>query len=201
VTTMAVRAGVHDLVVVGASWGGLQALRTILGGLPAELGAAVVVVQHRPADSRGPGLRDLLRSATPLQVSEAGDKEPVVAGRVYLAPADFHTLVDGDHLELSVDAAVEYSRPSIDVLFTSAAESHRRRCVGVVLTGANADGAAGLARIAELGGAAIVQDPETCERAEMPRAALNAVPSARVAPLDEIASLLVELCSERKVRV
>ena len=84
--------------------------------------------------------------------------------------------------------------------FTSAAESHRARCVGVVLTGANSDGAAGLARIVELGGAAIVQDPEWSERSEMPRAALNAVPSARVAPLEEIASLLVELCETSKVR-
>lgn len=200
-TLTAVRSGMHDLVVVGASWGGLQALRTVLGGLPAQLGAAIVVVQHRSADPRGTGLRDLLGAATPLPVSEGGDKEPLVPGHVYLAPADFHTLVDGDHLELSVDAAVEYSRPSINVLFASAAESHRARCVGVVLTGANADGAAGLARIVELGGAAIVQDPEGSERAEMPRAALNAVPSARVAPLEKIAALLVELCVERKVRV
>ena len=195
------QAGVHDLVVVGASWGGLAALRTVLGVLPAELGAAVVVVQHRSADSRGSGLRDLLGAATELRDCEAEDKDPLEPGRIYLAPPDFHTFVERDHLSLSVDAAVEYSRPSIDVLFASAAESHRARCVGVVLTGANADGAAGLARIADLGGAAIVQDPETSERSEMPRAALAAVPSARVAPLGEIGSLLVELCDTSAVRV
>jgi two-component system chemotaxis response regulator CheB len=180
---------------MGASWGGLQALRTVLGGLTAELGAAFVVVQHRSAGSQAAAFRDLLASATPLRVCDIDDKEVLEAGTVYVAPADFHTLVDGDHLELSVDAAVEYSRPSIDVLFTTAAESYRERCIGVVLTGANADGAAGLARVAELGGAVVVQDPETAERAEMPRAALTAVPSARVLPLDEIASHLVELCS------
>jgi two-component system chemotaxis response regulator CheB len=194
-------AGVHDLVVVGASWGGLQALRTVLGALPADLGAAVVVVQHRSADAGRSGLRDLLGAATGLQVCEAEDKEPLEAAHVYLAPPDFHTFVDGGHLALSMDAAVEFSRPSIDVLFASAAESYRERCVGVVLTGANADGAAGLARIVDLGGAAIVQDPKTSERSEMPRAALEAVPSARVAPLEEIGALLAELCSQPGVRV
>jgi len=189
-------AGAHDLVVVGASWGGLQALRTLLGPLPSGLGAAVVVVQHRSADSHRSGLRDLLAAVTELRVSDVEDKDPLEVAHVYLAPPDFHTLVDVDHLSLSVEAAVEYSRPSIDVLFASAAESHRERCVGVVLTGANADGAAGLARIVDLGGAAIVQDPKTSERPEMPRAALNAAPSARVAPLEEIASLLVELCAQ-----
>ena len=188
--------GAHDLVVVGASWGGLQALRTVLGGLPAELGAAVVLVQHRSAGSHATAFRDLLAAATALRVCDIDDKDPLEPGHVYVAPADFHTLVDGDHIELSLDAAVEFSRPSIDVLFATAAESHRERCVGVVLTGANADGAAGLARIVDLDGAAIVQDPETSERPEMPRAALNAAPSARVAPLEEIASLLVELCAQ-----
>jgi two-component system chemotaxis response regulator CheB len=186
---------------MGASWGGLQALRTVLGGLPAEFGAAVVVVQHRSADSHPTAFRDLLAVATALHVCDVDDKQALELGHVYLAPADFHTLVDGNHLELSLDAAVEYSRPSIDVLFTTAAESRRERCVGVVLTGANADGAAGLARIAELGGLAIVQDPETAERTEMPRAALTAVPSARVLPLAAIALHLVELCARPGVRV
>jgi two-component system chemotaxis response regulator CheB len=181
--------------VIGASWGGLNALRVVLGALPRELGAAVVVVQHRSADSRPAGLRELLAAATELRVSDVEDKDPLEPGRVYLAPPDFHTLVETDHLSLSVDAAVEYSRPSIDVLFTTAAESHGERCVGLVLTGANADGAAGLARIVELGGAAVVQDPDSAERKEMPAAALAAVPSARVVPVEEIGPLVVELCA------
>jgi two-component system chemotaxis response regulator CheB len=191
----------RDLVVVGASWGGLQALRTLLRGLPPELGAALVVVQHRSAHSHPTVLRDLLAAVTALPVRDADDKCSLEPGHVYMAPPDFHTMVEGAHLELSVDAAVEYSRPSIDVLFESAAESFRDRCVGVVLTGANADGAAGLARIVELGGAAIVQDPESAERPEMPRAALAAVPSATVVPVEAIAETLVELCAERGVAV
>jgi two-component system chemotaxis response regulator CheB len=195
------QTGARDLVAVGASWGGLQALRTVLRGLPPELGAALVVVQHRSADSHPTALRDLLAAVTALCVRDADDKCALEPGHVYMAPPDFHTMVEREHLELSVDAAVGYSRPSIDVLFESAAESFRDRCVGVVLTGANADGAAGLARIAELGGAAIVQDPESAERPEMPRAALAAVPSATVVPLDAIADVLVELCAGRRVAV
>ena len=189
------QAGEHDLVVVGTSWGGLRALRGVLGGLPEDFRASIVVVQHRSGDSHPTVLRDLLAAAGPLPVHEAGDKVSLEPGHVYIAPPEFHTLVDGDHLELTLDEAVAYSRPSIDVLFETAAESRREGCVGVVLTGANADGAAGLARIVELGGAAVVQDPETAERPEMPRAALRAVPTAHVAPLQEIAPLLAGLCS------
>jgi two-component system, chemotaxis family, protein-glutamate methylesterase/glutaminase len=194
-----VQGGSHDLVVIGASWGGLRALRTVLGGLPADLGVSIVIVQHRSPESHPTALRELLDAAGPLPVREVDDKEPLEPARVYIAPPAFHTLVDDDHLVLSVEGPVEYSRPSIDVLFETAAEARRDGCVGVVLTGANADGAAGLARIAELGGTAIVQDPETAERSEMPTAALRAVPTAHVAPLEEIASLLVALCSPAEV--
>ena len=191
----------HDLVAVGTSWGGLQALRLLLGGLPREFPAAVVVVQHRSPESHPSALRDLLGAVSPLAVREARDKQPLEPGCVYLAPPDYHTLVEDDHLELSVDAAVAHSRPSIDVLFETAAEARRERCAGVVLTGANADGAAGLARIAQLGGAAVVQDPDGAERPEMPRAALAAVPAARVVPLEELSGVLVQLCSEAGMRL
>jgi two-component system, chemotaxis family, protein-glutamate methylesterase/glutaminase len=189
----------HDLVVVGASWGGLYALRQILRALPAELDAAVVVAQHRSADSHATAFRDLLGGVTPLQVREAGDKDGLRPGTVYIAPPDYHLLVDAGSVSLSTDERVQYARPSIDVLFETAAEAHRERCVGVVLTGANADGARGLARVAELGGSAIVQDPEDAARDEMPLAALEAVPDARVARVGEIASLIVELCGLAKV--
>lgn len=195
------QSGPPAVVALGTSWGGLHALRTILGALPRDLGAAVVVVQHRSADSHPTAFRDLLGAVTQLRVSEADDKQPLEPGHVYIAPPGFHTLVEDDHLELSMEAAVEFSRPSIDVLFESAAESYRDRCAGVVLTGANADGAAGLARVAELGGAAIVQDPDSAERDEMPRAAVAAVPSAHVLPLEQIAPALVELCTGAGARV
>jgi two-component system chemotaxis response regulator CheB len=189
--------GNHDLVAIGASWGGLDVLRDILSGLPADLGAAVVVAQHRSPESHPTAFRDLLGAATRMQVREAEDKDELRPGTVYLAAPDYHLLVEVGALALSTDEPVLYSRPSIDVLLASAAESYRERCVGVVLTGANADGALGLARVAELGGAAIVQDPSMAVRDEMPRAAVAAVPSARVAAVDEIASLLVGLCGTR----
>jgi two-component system, chemotaxis family, protein-glutamate methylesterase/glutaminase len=191
--------GGHDLVAIGSSWGGLDALRAVLGALPADLEAAVVVAQHRAAGSHPTALRDLLRAATPLEVCEADDKDELRRGVVFLAPPDYHLLVDGETLALSIDAAVAHARPSVDVLLESAAEAFRERCVGVVLTGANHDGARGLARVVELGGAAVVQDPESAARPEMPRAALAAAPGARVASLAEIPRLILELCGPVKV--
>jgi two-component system chemotaxis response regulator CheB len=194
--------GGHDLIAVGASWGGLEALRTLLRGLPADLDATIVIAQHRSPESHPTAFRDLLGAVTPLPVREGDDKEPLRRGHVYVAPPDYHMLVESDEtLALSTEAAVAYSRPSIDVLLETAAEAYRDRCVGVVLTGANEDGAHGLARVRELGGAAIVQDPETAERAEMPAAALAAVPDARVARVDEMPELLVALCGKTKVTV
>lgn len=183
-----------QLVAMGASWGGLEVLRVILQALPRDLCAAVVVAQHRSPESARSGLRDLLRAATSLTVREADDKDELLAGTVYLAPPDYHLMVQGRSLTLSIDAPVQYARPSIDVLLSSAAESFREHCVGVVLTGANADGARGLARIAELGGVTIVQDPETAARPEMPAAALAAVPQARVARVEDIAGLILARC-------
>jgi len=189
----------HELVAIGASWGGLDAMRTLLGGLPAELDAAVVIAQHRAPESHPTAFRDLLGAVTRLKVREAADKDELQPGTAYIAAPDYHLLVEPGMLALSTDEPVQYARPSIDVLLQTAAEAYRERCVGVVLTGANADGAVGLARVAELGGAAIVQDPATAERDEMPRAALARVPAATVARVEEIASLLVELCGLARV--
>lgn len=189
----------HDLVAIGASWGGLDAVRTLLGGLPAELDAAVVIAQHRGAESHPTAYRDLLGAVTRLRVCEAADKDELRAGTVYVAAPDYHLLVEQGALALSTEERVQYARPSIDVLLQTAAEAYRERCVGIVLTGANADGANGLARVAELGGAAIVQDPATAERDEMPRAALARVPGARVATVAELPSLVIELCGLARV--
>jgi two-component system chemotaxis response regulator CheB len=184
----------RSLVAVGASWGGVTAVRSLLAGLPGDLAAAVVVAQHRSPESHRTALRDLFAAATELEVREPGDKADLRAGVAYLAAPDYHLLVDEGHLELSVDEPVAFARPSIDVLLESAADAYRERCVGVVLTGANADGARGLAHVVERGGTALVQDPTEAERAEMPEAALAAVPGARVASIDELPDLLVDLC-------
>jgi two-component system chemotaxis response regulator CheB len=182
----------YDIVMVGTSWGGLAALRALVAGLPDDLGMAVTIVQHRHKDSDHL-MRMLLQERSTLAVCEVEDKMPIEHGTVYIAPPDYHTLVEPGYFSLSTEAPVRFSRPSIDVSFTSAADSYRHRTVGIVLTGANADGAEGLRRISEHGGLALVQDPETAESPVMPRAAAAAVSRARVMPLAEIVRFLGEL--------
>jgi two-component system chemotaxis response regulator CheB len=182
----------YDLVVVGTSWGGLAALRTLVAGLPATFMMAIALVQHRHKDSDHL-LRVLLQERAALEVCEVEDKMPVEHGRIYVAPPDYHTLVESGYFSLSTEAPVRYSRPSIDVTFSSAASSYGHRTVGIVLTGANADGAEGLRQISDRGGMAIVQDPGTAESPTMPAAAAKAVPRARVMPLPAIVAYLREL--------
>lgn len=186
---------VSELVVVGASWGGLHALGTIVAALPADFPLPMIIVQHRSRDSEAL-LEELLQDLTPLPIRQVDDKDPILGGHVYVAPADYHLLIDGGHFALTTDAPVRFSRPSIDVTFTSAADHCGACATGVVLTGANDDGAAGLRRIFERGGRAIVQDPRDAEMPVMPTAALNAVPSAMVLPLADIAPALVRRVAE-----
>ena len=181
------------LVAMGASWGGLHAVETVLGALPADFGAPVVIAQHRQSSSNDNILVRLLDARCALTVCEAEDKQELDPGTVIVAPPDYHLLVETGSVALSVDAPLNFSRPSIDILFSSAADAYGDRVAGVVLTGANADGALGLSQIAERGGTAIVQDPETAERREMPEAALWATPEARVLALEEIGPALAEL--------
>lgn len=184
----------YEIVVVGTSWGGLTALRELITGLPGALGVPVVVVQHRHRQSNHV-MATLLQDETPLCVCEAEDKAPLEAGNVYVAPADYHLLVERGFLSLSTDEPVRFSRPSIDVTFRSAADAYGAHTVGVILTGANADGAEGLRRIVDRGGLAFVQLPATAESPAMPAAALDAVPQARVLTIEEIARAIAELPS------
>ena len=179
----------YEIVVVGCSWGGLAAVRAIVGALPADFGMAVAVVQHRHRDS-DTLLARVVQRYTALRVCEVEDKQPLEAGAIFLAPADYHMLIERGHFSLSIDAPVRYSRPSIDVSMMTAADAFGHRAVGVILTGANADGAEGLRRIADAGGLPVVQDPASAEVAVMPAAALDAVPTARVFPLDKIGPFL-----------
>jgi two-component system chemotaxis response regulator CheB len=185
------------LVAIGASWGGLRAIEIVLGALPAGFGAPVVIAQHRRHDTPDGTLVQMLGARCALPVREAEDKQSLDPGVVLVAPADYHLLVETGTVALSVDAPLNYSRPSIDILFSSAADAYAERVAGIVLTGANADGALGLAQIAGRGGTAIVQDPETAERREMPDAALRATPDARVLTLAQIGSALTALCATR----
>lgn len=182
-----------ELVAVGASWGGLRAIETVLGALPADFRPTVAIAQHRQNDGRDGVLERLLDGRCALPVCEAEDKQALAPGTVVVAPADYHLLVERGTASLSVDEPLHFSRPSIDVLLGSAADAYGERAAGIVLTGANADGAVGLAKIAARGGVAIVQDPATAERREMPDAALWATPEAHVMALEAIGPALVEL--------
>lgn len=181
------------IVVVGTSYGGVSALQALLPGLSPEFSLPVVVVQHRIKDADD-GLCEFLRGHSPLPLVEPNDKEEIAAGRVYLAPRDYHLLVERDRFALSTEHAVSFARPSIDVLFESAADAYRERAVGVILTGANRDGARGLARIKSFGGRAVVQDPQDAASRAMPEAALAAAEIDAVLPLAAIAPFLNELC-------
>ena len=181
-----------EAVVIGASAGGLQALGMILSSLPADFAPSVIVVQHLHPETGG-YLPELLSGKCRLPVKEAADKEPVRGASVYLAPADYHLLVERERFfSLSVDGRVNFSRPSIDVLFESAADVYRSKLVGIILTGANADGSRGLGMVKERGGLALVQDPRTAEAQMMPRAAMAA--ADHILALREIGPFLVKLC-------
>ena len=166
----------------------------LLEGLPEGFALPVVIVQHRGKDAESL-LAVLLQDHTRLRVEEVEDKQPIERGHVYIAPPDYHLLLEGSHFSLSVDAPVRFSRPSIDVMFDSAASACGRRAIGVVLTGANEDGARGLRRIVDAGGRAIVQDPATAEVRTMPQAALRSVPEAEVLPVERIGPRLAEIAA------
>ena len=182
-----------ELVVMGASWGGMVAIGSLLEALPAGYELPVVVAQHRTADTNEDLLERTLARQSTLEVVQMTDKEPLEPGRVYVAPADYHVIVERGHLALSTEDVVQFARPSIDVLFESAASAYEGRTVGVLLTGLNEDGAEGLAAISAAGGFTLVQDPATAERAEMPRAAIERGAAKRVLPLEDIGAVLASL--------
>jgi two-component system, chemotaxis family, protein-glutamate methylesterase/glutaminase len=178
-----------EAVVIGGSAGSVAVLGELLPGLPADFPPVLIVVHVLPSSPSL--LASLFAPACALRVVEAEPGAPIERGCVYFAPADYHLLVEPGHrCALSIEPPVLFSRPAIDVLFDSAADVYKRALVGVVLTGASADGAEGLAAIVRQGGRAIVQDPATAESKVMPSAALAAVPGARVVPLS---AMLAEL--------
>jgi two-component system chemotaxis response regulator CheB len=184
----------YEVIAIGASWGGLQAVGTLLEGIPAELDQTILIAQHRSAESTRGTLESLLQQHIARPVSEPLDKETVEPRHVYVAPADYHLLVDGARFALSVEARVQFARPSIDVLFESVAAAYRDRAIGIVLTGSNEDGAAGLAAIKRNGGVGIVQDPRTATKKSMPEAAIAAAQADAILSLEEIGPFLYGLC-------
>jgi two-component system chemotaxis response regulator CheB len=213
-----IRADRIDAVVIGASYGGVEALSILLPALPASLRPALLIVIHLPRE-RASVLAEIFSAKCARPVREAVDKEPVEPGTVYFAPPDYHLLVDrmsrpgagaGDRhvrdrdrarggrgdvpvaaqIALSTDDLVNFSRPSIDVLFESAADVYGQRLLGIVLTGANHDGAAGLAAVHAASGITVVQHPDTAQASLMPMAAIKRSPVDYVLTLDQIADLL-----------
>lgn len=179
-----------EAVVIGGSAGAVGALLKILPSLPAGYPMPVIIVVHLPPDCGGT-LATLLNGRCQMAVKEAEDKEPILPGRVYLAPPNYHLLVEPDfHLALSLDEPVFFSRPSIDVLFESAADAYGDAVAGVILTGASQDGAQGLRAISKAGGRCYVQDPKEAEAATMPQAALDACPAAQMLDLPQLADAL-----------
>jgi two-component system chemotaxis response regulator CheB len=184
------RIGHIDAIVIGASAGGVEALSTLLPALPQNAVAATFVVLHLPRE-RPSLLVDIFAPKCAQPVREALDKEPVEAGTIYFAPPDYHLLIDtGPQLALSADEPVNFSRPAIDVLFESAADQYGERLLGIILTGANHDGAAGLQAVRKAGGMAIVQQPDDAQSPYMPEVALQQGPVDAVLTVQQIAALL-----------
>lgn len=182
-----------EAVAIGGSAGAFAALKVLLPALPPGLGVPVIVVIHLPAD-RPSAIVEVFQQAVPHRMKEADDKEPLAGGTVYFAPPAYHLLVETDRsLSLSTDELVHHSRPSIDVLFESAADAFGAGLLGVVLSGANEDGASGLKAVVDAGGQAVVQAPETAEHRLMPAAALRATTPHAVASIQEIAGILSAL--------
>jgi two-component system chemotaxis response regulator CheB len=187
----------YEAIVLGVSAGGLAALGALLPALPASFALPIAIVQHVGAQSDG-YLAEFLDRASAIGVKEAEDKELMQSGTAYLAPPGYHLLVERDRsLALSVDGRVNHCCPSIDVLFESAAAAFGPALIGVILTGANRDGAEGLRMVRQQGGLAIVQNPDGAQSPVMPRAALDAAGADHVLPLDHIAPLLMRLAGER----
>jgi two-component system, chemotaxis family, protein-glutamate methylesterase/glutaminase len=185
-----------EAIVLGASAGGVQALSELLPALPAGAHVSVFVVLHLPRD-RPSLLAEVFSHKCALAVREAQDKEPVAPGTVYFAPANYHLLIDeGPQLALSVDDLVNHSRPSIDVLFESAADIYRDRLLGIILTGANEDGAAGLAAVHDAGGITVIQEPQSARASFMVLSALQRRSPDLILPLGGIAQLLGSLAPD-----
>ena len=185
-------------VVVGVSTGGVQALTKLLGRLPADFPLPILIVQHIGPEA-GNGLAKLLDERCALCVKEADEQDEIRHGTVYLAPPNYHLLVErGGFLSLSADPHVSFARPSVDVLFESAAEAFGPALIGIVLTGANFDGSRGLKTIKQKGGVAIVQDPEDADAKQMPQSALAATEVDYVVALEGLATLLRKLAPARR---
>ncbi|HEY9678521.1 MAG TPA: chemotaxis protein CheB [Drouetiella sp.] len=189
----------YKLIVVGSSLGGLAAIKTFLAGIADDCLVPIVLIQHReqkPEASMDNVLTNMMKRYIKRPVEEPEDKTPLRNNHIYLAPADYHLLVERDCIALSADEPVTYARPSIDVAFDSAARLYNHSVIAVVLTGASRDGADGAKSIEDRGGLVIIQDPSTAEKDTMPRAAVAATKNAKVMKLEEIGPYISNIVRE-----
>lgn len=182
----------YEAVVVGASAGGMTLIKKMVSSLPAGFLFPVIIVQHTAVnDGFWP---NYLNDLTPLQVKEADEKEQIKAGYIYLAPANYHLLIENDRtFTLTVDERVNYARPSIDILFETAADAYRKKLIGIILTGSNFDGAKGLKKIQDYGGMVVIQEPKTAEAIAMPKAAINMTKPDYILEPEKINELLIKI--------
>src|ERR1017187_1180771 len=181
----------YEAIVIGVSSGGMKAMNIMFSLLPKDFNTPIIIVQHIGARSDSQLIK-LLNDKSNLCIIEADEKEKIVPGKVYLAPPNYHLMIEMDKtFSLTIDERVSFARPSIDVLFESAAEAYKNKLIGVILTGSNSDGANGLKRIQECGGLTIVQDPKTAESAYMPTSAIAAIKPDYILSLNDITELLI----------
>lgn len=183
----------YDAIVIGTSAGGLFALSSIVEILPADFQLPIIVVQHRSKEERTL-LEEVLQAKSKIRIKQADEKEKIERGIVYFAPADYHLLIERDHtFSLSCDERVNFSRPSIDVLFETAAEVYATKLLAIILTGANSDGAAGIKYVRKLGGTTIAQDPASAQFQDMPAAAIHTGYVEHIFTLEKIKAFLLHI--------
>jgi two-component system chemotaxis response regulator CheB len=183
----------HKAIVIGVSSGGLRVLKALLTTLPEDFYFPIIIVQHIGANSENVWVEQL-NSISKINIKEADEKESIKSGNVYIAPANYHLLIEsGFTFSLSIDPKVNFARPSIDVLFESAAEAYKDTLIGIILTGSNNDGSKGMQRISEYGGMTIVQDPQTAESPSMPTSVLSRISPNFILTSEKILNLLIEL--------
>ncbi|HDN26454.1 MAG TPA: chemotaxis protein CheB [Thioploca sp.] len=187
-----------EAVVIGSSAGGIKALSAVLAALPSEFPLPIIIVQHLHPNSDS-YLARILEAKCGLKVKQADEKETVADGVVYLAPPNYHLLIEEDRsFSLSIEGPVNFARPSVEVLFETAVYAYRDKLIGIILTGANNDGSLGVKKIKQIGGYVIVQNPTTAEADAMPRAAIAATNVDKILPLEQIGPYLLQLVNRSK---
>lgn len=189
----------YEAIVIGVSAGGMKAMKVIFSLLPKDFNIPIIIVQHLSSRSENQWIK-LLNDKSNLFIKEADEKEIIEQGIVYIAPPNYHLLIETNKtFSLTIDEYVNFARPSIDVLFESAAEAYKNKLIGVVLTGSNNDGTKGIKRIQECGGLVIIQNPETAESAYMPASAIAAVHPDYILSLEDIIKLLINIDKQNNI--